>query len=384
MNIIQLFQKPISRLIISAFLFSTAIGIDAVTFPTILLKNGFDPLRIGIASSFEIISGIIMSLFLAVIVGKFGLKKLLPITAYIYAIAILIIFFCSNFYFWLLIIFIMGSCWVLYAIMRQAWSHSLIKDSNRGVITGAYSMTISIGLAAGPAIVKFSGADNYLSFIISAIFVLLSLVILNISKNSINLKISDEEIPLLTFFKNNPRCFLGRFFFDFQSFALISFSVVFGKKIGLSPEDAGLLITAFMSSFFFDLLVGFMLKKHSPYKLINIGFVGFLICILTVGIFYESYKILIATYFIMGIFAACIYVAVITVANNDYKKANLIAANSTMQVVGSIGALCGGLIGGFLIQIFDAKGFIITITFSSLSYLIFLVIYEKRKNSSRS
>jgi predicted MFS family arabinose efflux permease len=257
----------------------------------------------------------------------------------------------------------------------------LVKDNQRGVALGVFSMTISAGIAFGPVIVKFSGAENYLSFVISASMVIASFLCLLALKNKNQFQLESKRISLLLFFKTNPRAFLARFFLDFQSYLLLTFSVIFGVKIGLSNEAAGLLISAYMASGFFDLLVGFLLKKISPYQMINFGFLGCLSCFLAI-IFFHNYLFLVITYFVFGISIACIYVSVFKAANESFAPEKIVAANSTFQLIGSIGSICGSFAGGLLFDIFGAIGFPITMVLSCIFYLTFLVIYEKKFNQT--
>jgi len=377
------FTPAIIKLFISIFLFSAAFGMNVVIFPAKLLENGITSAQIGFASAFEVVGGVIMSLYLGRFIKKIGVTKSLFFSSATYALAIGLIFFCKIFYFWLALVLIMGSCWVINVIARQAWIHSIISDENRGIMSGIYSMILTIGLATGPLLVKYFGAEGYISFAISTSMIFASFLIIQNLNNHTSLKIESGKIPFRDFFKKNPRCFLGRFFFDFISFSVVGFSVVFGKKLGFSSEDAGLLITAFMASFIFDVITGILLKKYDAYKLIKIGFIGFLICVSIIGIYHESYKLLLVIFFIMGICAAFIYVSIMTAVNSDYGKEDLIAANSTMQVIGSSGSLLAGLINGFLITIFSAQGFIIAISLSCIIYLTFLFYYEKKNPSWR-
>lgn len=370
--------KELGLLYLSILLFATAIGIDAVTFPTILNNHNVNPANIGISFTFDIAGGILAWMFLSQIVARFGLMTALGTAAFSYAAIILGIYFYHGFFLWTSLIFLMGICWFVYFITRQAWLNILVTDAQRGVALGLFSMISSAGLFLGPVIVTFSGAENYDSFLISALLVVISFLVLHPLRKTIQPKISPQKISVKDFIKNNPRCFLARFFLDFQSYFLMSFSVIFGKKIGLSYEAAGLLISAYMASGFCDIMVGFLLRKFNPYKIINVGFLGCMYCFIAIIFYSESYKFLLAIYFIFGIFIAFIYVAVFKVTNDDYSKEKLVAANSTFQLIGYVGALSGSLIGGFLFNIIGKQGFPITIVLSCAFYLIFLVIYEKK------
>lgn len=373
-----IFPKEIYLIFISILLFAIALGIDLVCFPTILSLHGINSFEIGLAASFEIIGGITASFFLSRFVAKLGIIKALKFSAFSYAICISCIYFYQNLLIWFCFIFFMGFLWFLYVITRQSWLNILANNEQRGIVTGIFSMCVAAGLALGPVIVKFSGAQNYISFLISASFVVLSYLVISRIADVSNLEISSQKIPLKEFFQKNPRCFITRFFLDFQTYILLIFSVIFGTRIGLSYEAAGLLLTAFMVTGFFDLWVGFALKKISPYKMINIGFLGCIYSFIIITLYPKSYFLLLSLYFLFGLSIACIYVSVFKIANEDYEKHELIAANSTFQIIGSAGALCGGLFGGLFINLFGAIGFPISIILSNVLYLTFLVCYEKK------
>jgi MFS family permease len=373
------FSRELNFLFLSVLLFAIAMGINLVTFPTILNKHGVNTKNIGLAFTLDAFGGILISFFLSKIVARLTMMRVLRLACFTYAAIILIIYFYQNFYLWGALAFLMGAMWFIYVITRQSWLNMLLRNDQRGIALGIFSMLISAGIAFGPVIVKFSGADHYLSFAISATLAALSFLCLKSLNNAPQPKLESERIALKEFFKKNPRVFLGRFFLDFQSFSLLTFSVIFGVKTGFSYEASGLLITAYMASGFFDAGVGFLFKKWNPYQLINFGFLGCLCCFLAV-IFFHSYLFLISIYFIFGIFIACIFISVFKVCNDDYSQEKLVAANATFQLIGSIGAMCGSLVGGLLLNLFGSVGFPITIILCCISYLTFLVIYEK-KNS---
>jgi predicted MFS family arabinose efflux permease len=91
-----------------------------------------------------------------------------------------------------------------------------------------------------------------------------------------------------------------------------------------------LLITAYYASGFFDLVVGFLLKKNKPNNLINIGFAGCLLLFISLIFFHHNYWFVVLIYFILGAFIACIFVAVYKMMNEDYSKDLLISQPSVI------------------------------------------------------
>lgn len=371
------FSRELNLIFFSIFLFAIALGMNAVTFPAMLNNYGVDAAHIGIAFTLDCLGGIVMSIFLSRIVGKLKMMRTMAIAAIAYSEIILAIYFYQGFYLWILLAFAMGNLWFMYVITRQAWMNMLLTDEQRGIGLGIFSMLISAGIALGPVVIKFTGAQNYSSFAIAAFLTIFSFFcLLPLGKKSPPI-LDSKRIALRSFFRKNPRIFLARFFLDFQSYVLLTFTVIFGVKIGLSYEIAGLLISAYMASGFCDLMVGFFLKKWNPYQIINCGFLGCL-CSFLLIIFFHNYQFLLCCYFFFGIFIACIYVSSFKVCNDDFDAHELVAANSTFQLIGALGSLCGSLIGGILFNIFGAIGFPITIVLSCLFYLGFFVIYEKK------
>ena len=86
--------------------------------------------------------------------------------------------------------------------------------------------------------------------------------------------------------------------------------------------------------------------------MINIGFLGCIYAFIVIILGYQYYNLLVIFYFIFGLSVACIFVSVFKIANEDYPKEQLVAANSTFQFIGSVGSICGALIGGLFLSIF--------------------------------
>ncbi|MFZ9180584.1 MAG: MFS transporter [Rickettsiales bacterium] len=374
-----LFLQPTKFLYLSFFCFASAIGINLVTFPTLLKSNKINPSQIGLAFGVEILGVAIMSFFLSKLAGKIGIIKSIKYAAIIYSSIILISFFYYNYFWWLFLVFILGCCWLVMAITRISWLNNMVSTEDRGVALGIFSALISLGVAFGPVLVKIFGASSYWSFLTSATLVLMAFLSIIPLKKHLDFHINSQRISLKEFYKKNPNNFWSRFFLDFTTYVIVSLSVVFGISIGLSPELSGLFITAYMASGFFDIIVGFILKKVSTKKLINIGFLGCLYCFLLVSLYQKSYPFLILLFFIFGLFIACIYVSVFKMMNDDYSAQELVSANATFQLVGTCGSIFGTIIGGLMIEYFGAQGFPIIICFGALFYLTFFVIYEKTK-----
>lgn len=376
--------KKITLLLISIFFFAVAIGINFVTFPTILAQNGVSADKIGLAFSCEMLGMIIISFFLPKIVRKLGVMNALTIAICSYSSSILLIYFYQNYFLWITIALFMGTCWLTYVITRQSWLNAVTSNEQRGIVLGIFSMLIGAGIALGPVIVSFSGANDYRTFVISACFTIASFFCVLPLKKAPPQIVSSKRISFRKFFKKNPLCFLGRFFLEFQTYFLVTCTVVYGNLIGLSPEKSGLLVTAFMMSCVFDVAVGFIVQKTSPYRMTLFGFVIYLVAFSIIFYQHDSYELLLFLYFCAGIGLACIFVSVFKMTNENYEEKDLLAANSAFQIIGCIGALCGVAVGGYFIEIFGKDGFPALIIVSSATYVALYFFYQIRRTGSQT
>ncbi len=368
----------ISCLILSLTFTALSAGINVITYPAILIANSVPVLLIGFAFSFELIAGIATSFFLSRMISKIGLKNSIIIFTLIYIAIILGIYFYINYAFWLFLSALNGICWISFFAIRQAWINNLISSKQRSVMIGLSGAVVSTGFLVAPMIVDHFGARNYQLFLISAIFVAISSLMLIPTRKTSPSKIIAARIAFKSFFKSIPQAFLGNFVAELQIFSVLVFSIILGQKIGYSTEKSGFLISAFAASGICDLCSGILIKKlDNPKQMINIGILLCLLSAISAMIWHQNYLLLLAIYFIYGVSIGLTFVAASTVTNNYYQKEQLIAANTTFQAIGTIGALIGSLLIGFFMQIFDFYGFFIAIILVNFTVLIYNRFYVK-------
>lgn len=372
-NFISLFYLMLSMLLSAA-----TVGINVVTFPSILIENGVRESLIGFVATFDMICGIISALFIARLTAKLGATFSTIIIAVIQAITVSTIFFYQNYFLWLILSGIGACCWFAMFIIKQAWVNNIISDKNRSLVLAFGTTIFCLGFILGSLIVKHFGALNYHSFLTSSFLILFSGLILLIAKNTEPKNIDSDHIGFIRFFKKVPNESTARFFLDFQSGIIICLGIIFGKKIGLSSENSGLLLAAFTLSGIFDLYAGFLVRKFDRKKLIVYGFIFCFLSMLPAIFFHHNYLVLLASFFFIGVAFALIIVATLTNINESFVKTELVAANATYQAIGTLGSMFGCLIGGILIDFFGFYGFFIGIFSAIILYLSYYIILNKR------
>ncbi|MCE3255805.1 MAG: hypothetical protein K0R25_1299 [Rickettsiaceae bacterium] len=363
-------------LLISAFLFNFSIGINSVSFPLILYESQVPPVFIGIIQGAEILAGVAIAKYLYNLSRKIGTLKIMLIFAIAQATVISILPLYYNFWLWVSLVLVSGISWFGIITLRQSWLNIIVSNGRRSMVLAINSAVLCAGFALGPVLVKIIGAGQYPVFLTSSFLIITSCILLLLAKHDQPV-LEPRKENYLQIIKDNKSGFLARFLLDFQVMAVVLFTVIYGIKNNLSAESAGILVSAFMLIGLFDFLIGPLIKNHDLQKVITIGFLGSLFSILFLPFVIQNYYQAVLVFLVYGWFTSLIFIAVSTKINSNQDKQNLIPINSVFQAVGSLGALCGILLVGVFMQIFDKNGFVILIALANLLYLISLIKYKK-------
>jgi MFS family permease len=356
-------------LLLSTFLFAFSAGIKVVSLPLILYQHQVSSILIGVIAGVEILAGVLIAKYLYRLSYKVGALKIMLIFDVIEAIVIFILPLYYYFCWWVFLVFISGLSWFSIITLRQAWLNMITTNNHRSMILALSSTMLCAGFALGPILVKIVGAGQYLLFVVAAILALASCFSLLIIKNH-QPKLNDEKADYWQIIKTHKNSFIARFLLDLQVAVVILFTVIYGLKNGLSAENSGILVSVFMLIGLADFFIGWMIKNKELQKYINLGFFGALISMAFLPFVIHNYNLSILVYATYGWFVGLVFISTITEVNHNQNKKDLIAINSALQAAGGLGAICGTLLVGVFMQIFDANGFVALIILTNLAYFL--------------
>jgi predicted MFS family arabinose efflux permease len=172
---------------------------------------------------------------------------------------------------------------------------------------------------------------------------------------------------------------IARMMTDLQCGTMMFFTVIYGVKSDLSPEDAGLLISAFSAVGMLDFLFGFIINKESYRKLILGGFIAFIFGILLLPIAIKTYYLAIILYLILGFLTSLGAISCWYGINLNKNKSQLLFINSSFAAIGLFGIFVGNLLTGILMQLMGKEGMVSVIVAASLVYLGFIWKFRHKK-----
>jgi drug/metabolite transporter (DMT)-like permease len=182
-----------------------------------------------------------------------------------------------------------------------------------------------------------------------------------------------KKIRFATLIKINPQMTMARLLTDLQCGTIMFFTVIYGVKSGLSPENSGLLISALSVVGMLDFLFGFMINKRTYQKLILFGFIAFILVIILLPFAIKTYYLAILLYLFLGVLTSLVAISCWYGINLDKNKSQLVFINSSFAAIGLFGIFAGNLLTGILMQFMGKEGFVVVIAGASLVYLGFIL-----------
>lgn len=368
----------------SVFTYFVVVGLTAVCLPIILKYNNVPESLIGLSDNIKVIAGLLILALLPRIASKLGIIGTGVFSLILYGISILLLPLYKNYLFWSMLMFLFGTGFIVFRTMEESLINVIANNNNRGKLMGYTSTTMLAGLSLGPIIPKFLGTLNYANFIISAIAIAISAVCFGLLKKMQGNIKPTKNFQLIRFIKDLPEVFFSKCVMEFYVQVIFVFSVIYAtEKSNYTTENAGLFITFFSLSGFFNMFIGRFLdtvkNKYIPMVC------GVFVLFITMALFPLTLKINITlSYLLFFIFGLCgsslVFLSSMYILNSHYSKKELVAANSALTFTDAIGMVSGSFFTGIAMDYFGVDGFFVPMGILAVIYIIFcIILYVKRK-----
>lgn len=382
--------NKIYLLLLSVFSYFITVGLSAVLLPIVLNYNDISEFLIGISDNVKIISGLFILMILPKIANKLGIVEIGIISLLFYAISLLLLPFYYNYLWWLFLIFLFGAGFIVFRTMEETLANVIANNKNRGKIIGYVSTSMLCGLSVGPIIPKIFGANNYLNFLIGFLCVCISAICFLKLKTSQGYVKPTTNFKFFKFLKEQPLVFFSKFILEFLIQIIFVFIVIYViNTTNYSAENAGLIITAFSLSGFFNVFVGNFLDKIKNKNSAMI-FGTFIIFICFILLPFTLKVNILLTYILFFIFGLCgsslVFLSSMFILNSSYKKSELVGANSALTISDAIAMISSSFFTGISMKFFNSNGLFIPIYLLLFLYVVFCFYYFliKEKNHGKS
>lgn len=228
----------VAILLLGSGLLGTLIGLRARI-------EGFSNPVIGIIMSAFFVGYVIGAYLCPRLIRNVGYTRAFSVLAAIAAVAMIVHGLLINPFVWWCLRIISGICVVGLYMIVESWLNSLIKSHpKRGRLFSIYVMTTLIALGIGQYLLLVYGPKELATFAIGAVFFILSLIPIAVTKLAQPLTVAIPHLQLKKLFQQSPLGTVGTFCSGMVSGAFWGMGAVYAAGVGFDTTHIALFISS--------------------------------------------------------------------------------------------------------------------------------------------
>jgi MFS family permease len=270
---------------------------------------------------------------------------------------------------WFILRFVYGAAVGTLFVLSEFWINAASPPRRRGMIMGIYATALSLGFAAGPAIIVLAGGAEMILFGVGALFfVAASAPILFAGRSAPALEGQTRRTAwgLITL---APAATLAGFVFGAIEQGSFAFLGLYGERVGLTTSGAALLLTLFgLGNVVSQLPLGLLSDRIDRRLLLlscaAIGLAG----ALAMPVVAPWPAVLMVVVFVTGGVVGGLYTVGLAHLGARFTGSELATANAAFVMLYSLGMLAGAPAIGVAVDAIDPHGFPLAFAALCLAY----------------
>ncbi|MGD8483505.1 MAG: MFS transporter [Thioalkalispiraceae bacterium] len=340
----------ISILLVGSGLLGTLVGLRANI-------EGFSNTVVGIVMSAFFIGYVIGSYMCPRLIRDVGYIRAFSVLAAVAAVAMIIHGLIIDPVIWWILRVLSGICVVGLYMIVESWLNSLIKvHPKRGRIFSVYMMTTLVALASGQFLLLIYGAAELASFALGAIFFILSLVPIAVTRLEQPSQVIVPTMILKKLFRQSPLGTVGVFCSGMVSGAFWGMGALYAKGLGFASTGIALFIsTVILGGVLLQYPIGHQSDLHDRRTVLML--VALLAAVLAWFIYLihpVSQLTFLMIVLLYGGFSFSIYSLCVAHAHDQIEMEKVLDATRTLLLLNGIGAAIGPVMAGVLMQQFGS------------------------------
>ncbi|XUA21136.1 MFS transporter [Citrobacter sp. OP27] len=346
----MLFNKRLFAIIFSVTVFSLTYGLSSPLLSFKLIQAGMTESMIGINAAMHAVGVFVIAPFLPALFRRVRPATLMLISLGAIAI-IFLLFSVVTLPFWFLLRMGLGMFSEVIMVQTETWLNGSTVERARGKVLALYTAGMSLGFAAGPLILAWTGSDGNLAFYISAVITAIAIGLIALSGMPRVEHDEDAAEGLLRSLKLAALPIMATVLNAAVEMLGMNFLSIYAIKLGWSESASALLISVLMfGAIVLQLPIGWLADKvNRLYLMRALAFIASALAFIwpyILAFHVLSYVML----FIWGGIFVGIYTVAITWVGERFKGSQLAGIYSAMSVAWGAGALTGPLLGGFAME----------------------------------
>jgi len=255
-----------SRLLVpviaSAGTVGLSIGLIIPLTSIVLEQRDISIIAIGLNATVYSLAILLTGPYLPAIIHRIGLLKSMFAGSLLSAVFVIGLSLHDSLWLWFLLRFFMGFSGGMHWVGSETWINEMAPEQHRGRIVGAYATIWSMGIAAGPLILKFIGVSGVLPFIVSGCLMAGAALPLLVVPKVENNHIAPERHLVFRMSYVAPVAMGAGFFSGFLETAVLALLPIYGLHSGIQTAHVLILVSIFaVGSFAIQPFIGWIADK---------------------------------------------------------------------------------------------------------------------------
>ncbi len=329
-----------------------------------------------------------MSPFMEAPLRRFGYKPVIIAGGLIVVLSLLSFPLWKSVVFWFFLRLLIGIGDHALHFATQTWVTSTVPPERLGRSISIYGLSVGVGFAVGPMFVPLVTIFEGLPFIVSACLTLIAWGLVFTLKNDLP-EVMAGTASEGRFFKRVKAtvavagiAMLGPMAYGFLESSLNAMFPVYALRNGIPLTMVSIIIPAFaFGGILSQVPLGILSDRIGRRAVLLIAMGGGVLAFTSAAVFSFSAAAIMASFFSGGVFCGSLFSLGVAYMSDLTPKSLLPTGNLLCGIFFSIGSLTGPILGGYVLETFQASYLYL---FSAMLGILFLLTWLGKKQPQRT
>ena len=235
--------------IAAAIVTASVVGIGlSLSIPLLSIRleiEGHSASAIGVQTAFGALATLFGAPLVPTLAAKMGVRRLLLAAVALGATTLIAFAVLPGYWPWLALRIVYGGALTVIFVMSEYWINALAPADRRGMVLGIYATALSLGFAAGPALLGFTGATGSSPFVAGAALFALAAIPLGLAGASAPPLGREPHGGVMRFLGAAPAATFAALLVGAIEAGAMGLLPVFALRTGLGADFGAMLVTLF-------------------------------------------------------------------------------------------------------------------------------------------
>jgi MFS family permease len=370
---------PIALAIILITLVGLGISISVPLLALEMERMGVASTLAGINTATAGLGNILIVPFIPRLAQVFGSRAVIIVSILTMVVVIIAFKLVQDIWFWFPLRFFFGAALGALFTLSEYWINAVAPPARRGFVMGIYATALSIGFAAGPALLGIAGTTGWLPYILAAIIPILGLLPVLVLRAEAPALAKSEGTHVFGFIFVLPAATMAALVFGAIETASVAHLPVLGVREGYGERLSAAMVSLFAAgNIISQVPIGMLADRMDKTRLLLLIALSSLVLSIVLGqVFHIGWALSLTLFFLGGIVGA-LYTVGLSLLGARYSGIDLANANAAFVILYSSGLTLGPPAAGVGIDFGGVQGFSATLALILVIYAIMILWSGKR------